>query len=111
MRDSANYYWPTPKKSTKEMIKFTISGAISGIAFWTFSAPCDFVKIQIQTDNPVHPKYKGIIDCFAKSIKKGGIQIFFTGIPLVMLRGAIVSALLFIIYEESLLYLLDENEN
>ena len=45
------------------------------------------VKSRIQADDPMNPKYNGMIDTFKKCYKEGGIRIFGRGLIVMSLRA------------------------
>ena len=47
----------------------------------------DVVKSRIQSDDPVNPKYNGMIDTFRKCYREGGIRIFGRGFTAMSLRA------------------------
>ena len=56
-----------------------------GVISWLTVIYLDIVKSRIQADDPVNPKYNGMIDTIRKCYKEGGIRIFGRGnIPLLM---------------------------
>lgn len=48
----------------------------------------------MQTDNleKTNAKYKGMIDCFSKEFKAGGLSTFYKGLGVAFLRAAFVNA-------------------
>jgi len=67
---------------------------MAGISFWLFAYPFDYVKTLMQTDNleKTNAKYKGMIDCFSKEFKAGGLSTFYKGLGVAFLRAAFVNA-------------------
>ena len=49
-----------------------------------------------------NPHYKGMIDCFRKSYREGGVPIFFRGLLPTLSRAIIVNGPIFYIYEYTL---------
>lgn len=67
-----------------------------------FVIPFDVVKSRMQTDDPINPHYKGMIDCFKKSYKADGMGVFMKGFWVVCIRAFPVNAAVFIFYEMTL---------
>ena len=58
-----------------------------GVISWIVIIYLDVVKSRIQADDPVNPKYKGMIDCFKQCYKEGGFRIFGRGMFVMSLRA------------------------
>jgi len=61
--------------SESDYCKF-IAGGMTGVLSWGAIIYLDVVKSRIQSDDPVNPKYNGMIDTFRKCYREGGIRIF-----------------------------------
>ncbi|KAK9703197.1 Mitochondrial carrier protein [Popillia japonica] len=79
-----------------------LAGGCAGVVSWMFIIPLDVVKSRIQADNPLNPRYKGMVDCFYKSYKSDGMAIFNKGFLVVCLRAFPVNAATFVGYETAL---------
>merc|ERR1712126_787621 len=66
---------------------------------WAMIIFLDVVKSRIQADNPLDPKYDGIVDCFRKCYQEGGTKIFFRGFSMMCLRAFPTNAATFLGYE------------
>jgi solute carrier family 25 (mitochondrial oxoglutarate transporter), member 11 len=98
---SVNLSMMTPYDECKEKLakmmgketKFTLllSCAIAGTMVSTVSLPFDNIKTKLQKMKPdakgLYP-YKGVIDCFAKSLAKEGVKGFWAGLPTYYCRCA-----------------------
>ena len=60
---------------------------ISGVISWIVIIYLDVVKSRIQADDPLNPKYNGMMDCFRKCYKEGGIKTFGRGMLVMSLRA------------------------
>ena len=58
-----------------------------GVISWIVIIYLDVVKSRIQADDPLNPKYKGMIDCFKQCYKEGGFRIFGRGMFVMSLRA------------------------
>ena len=65
--------------------KNIISGTLGGISICLVGHPFDTLKVRLQTQ-PVHnPVYKGLADCFFKTLKWEGIGGLYKGVGKVLL--------------------------
>jgi len=67
------------------------ASAIAGFFASFFSLPFDYVKTQLQKQQPLPDgtmPYKGALDCAAKTLKSGGPLKFYTGFPTFYVRIA-----------------------
>ena len=60
---------------------------ILGVLSWAVIIYLDVVKSRIQADDPLNPKYNGMIDTFKKCYREGGIKIFGRGLIVMSLRA------------------------
>lgn len=67
--------------------------------------PLDVVKARIQSDDPIRPQYRGMLDCFRKSYKMDGWTVFTRGFGVVALRAFPVNGAVFVAYENSLRFI------
>jgi len=73
--------------------KIAFYGGLAGEALWLSSYPFDVVKSKMQTDGlGAGAKYKGMMDCFAKTFAQEGLMGFWKGIGPTLLRAMPVSA-------------------
>ena len=76
-----------------------IAGGLAGICTWFTSYPFDIMKARLQMDG-VHAlhgerQYKGMVDCFVKICKEGGVRRLFKGLTPTLLRAFVWSAAAF----------------
>lgn len=86
------------KKEASPLDMF-LAGGVAGVVSWLLIYPIDVVKSRIQEDSLTQPKYKGMVDCFSKSIKNDGYRVLFRGLSPTLLRTFIVSGANFVVYE------------
>ncbi|UYV80596.1 SLC25A29 [Cordylochernes scorpioides] len=80
-----------------------LSGGLAGTFCWVVSYPADVVKSRIQCDNLGSSRnYKGIIDCVVKSYRAEGMECFYRGLNVTVMRGFITNAVVFLAYSKAL---------
>lgn len=72
---------------------------MTGAVSWASIVPLDVIKSRVQADSKTEPKYKGMVDCAIKSYHSDGIQVFFRGFWVIVLRSLPVNAVTFVSYE------------
>ena len=82
--------------SGSEFFPSFIAGGLAGICTWSCSYPFDIMKARLQMDG-VHAErqYKGMVDCFLKMRKEGGIRMLFKALTPTLLRAFVWSAAAF----------------
>lgn len=60
--------------------KNTVSGTVGGIAVCLVGHPFDTLKVRLQTQPVDRPVYKGLSDCFFKTLKWEGIGGLYKGV-------------------------------
>jgi len=87
-------YWTPPNSETSLRARI-FAGGISGSFAWTCIYPFDVIRSRLmaetETDNP---KYKGIVDCFQRSVKLEGYKWCFRGYLPTIIRGFPVGAII-----------------
>jgi len=75
-----------------------LAGGAGGFGFWGFVYPIELIKTRIQNDslNPAEQKYKGVWDCFRKTLKSEGVKGFFRGYVPANVRAVPVNAFVFL---------------
>lgn len=81
------------------LLQLIVCGSLAGSLFWVFSYPFDSIKSLIQADSFEKPKYKGIIDCYAKTVKHEGHRVLFRGLTPTILRSMPTTAGFWVTYE------------
>ena len=73
--------------------KLLVAGGIAGTIGWSSTYPCDVIKSRLQADvlSPC-PVYKGVYDCFYKTISKEGIRPLFAGLKITALTAFPINA-------------------
>lgn len=72
------------------------AGGVGGIAAWLFSYPFDVVKSRLQADGlRCSEKFSGMLDCFRKSFREGGVALFTRGLGTTLVRAFPVNAVTF----------------
>ena len=72
---------------------------VSGVLSWLVIIYLDVVKSRIQADDPLNPKYHGMIDTFKKCYAEGGIKIFGRGLVVMSLRAFPLNGATFLGYD------------
>ena len=75
-----------------------IAGGVGGTAYWAFNYPFDYVKTLMQTDKLGDTKYKTTMQCFSDSYKAHGLQGFYKGYLICMMRSFPVNAAAIVTY-------------
>ena len=68
----------------------------TGVLSWMSIIYLDVVKSRIQADDPINPKYNGMIDTFKKCYWEGGIKIFGRGLVIMSIRAFPVNGATFV---------------
>lgn len=64
----------------RRTLKNIVSGTFSGIAVCLVGHPFDTLKVRLQTQPVDRPVYKGLVDCFIKTMKWEGIGGLYKGV-------------------------------
>ncbi|KAL5073031.1 hypothetical protein RYX36_012015 [Vicia faba] len=100
------HFHPGCRTSGKESLNtMLVSGGSAGVASWVCCYPFDVVKTRLQGQTLSAIKYKGIYDCFAKSVKEEGYQVLWRGLGTAVSRAFVVNGAVFAAYEFSLRFL------
>ncbi|XP_010254470.2 PREDICTED: mitochondrial arginine transporter BAC2-like [Nelumbo nucifera] len=121
----AFYFWtyeyareqlhPGCRKSGQESVRtMLVAGGLAGVASWVCCYPLDVVKTRLQsqsqTDNPP-PKYRGIVDCFYKSVQEEGYRVLWRGLGTAVYRSFLVNGAVFAAFELSLRCLFSNSDS
>lgn len=116
MRDGPShglYFWtyeymrewlhPGCRKSGEESLNtMLVAGGLAGVASWISCYPFDVVKTRLQAQTPSSLKYKGILDCFKKSVNEEGYRVLWRGLGTAVARAFLVNGAIFSAYEITL---------
>lgn len=86
-----------------------IAGCIGGCAGIAVGHPFDTVKVQLQTQDALNPKYKGTLHCFRSLLVKEGIRGLYKGMSSPLLGVAAINAIVFGVYGNTQRYCSDPN--
>lgn len=79
--------------------KLCLYGGLSGYTLWMGIYPVDVVKLKLQTDSLVEPKYRGSVDVVRDVWKKAGLKGFYKGFVPTILRAAPANGATFAMFE------------
>jgi solute carrier family 25 carnitine/acylcarnitine transporter 20/29 len=71
---------PSNESFAYRTFKNTLSGTVGGIAVCLVGHPFDTLKVRLQTQPVDRPVYKGLSDCFFKTLKWEGIGGLYKGV-------------------------------
>ena len=75
-------------------------GAVTGGVTWTVVMPLDVVSTRIQCQLEGQDKQaRSILKVAGEVWREGGIRAFYTGLPTAVLRGVVLNAMVFPVYE------------
>ena len=83
------------KNSNLELhpLKIFLAGGMAGTVGWSSTYPCDVIKSRLQADVVSEsPVYKGVTDCFYKTVRKEGIRPLFAGLYITALTAFPINA-------------------
>ncbi|VAH59160.1 unnamed protein product [Triticum turgidum subsp. durum] len=85
-----------------------VSGGLAGVASWVCCYPLDVVKSRLQAQTQTHPpspRYRGVVDCFRKSVREEGLPVLWRGLGTAVARAFVVNGAIFSAYELALRFL------
>jgi solute carrier family 25 carnitine/acylcarnitine transporter 20/29 len=85
-----------------------LGGGAAGICYWLSCYPLDVIKGRIMTDDAVHRRYTGTLDCVSKMYREGGWRVFYRGFSPCIMRAIPANAACFLAYE-GVMAMLPEN--
>ena len=71
---------PSDETFLKRTFKNSLCGTVSGIAVCLVGHPFDTLKVRLQTQPVERPVYRGLVDCFLKTMKWEGIGGLYKGV-------------------------------
>ncbi|XP_052176108.1 mitochondrial arginine transporter BAC2-like [Diospyros lotus] len=92
---------PGCRKSGQESFHtMLVAGGLAGVASWICCYPLDVIKTRIQADP--QPRYRGIVDCFRRSVEEEGFGVMWRGLGTAVARAFVVNGAIFTAYETAL---------
>lgn len=88
-----------------------LAGGLAGVASWICCYPLDVVKTRLQAQSSTTERYRGVVDCFQRSVREEGYHVLWRGLGTAVLRAFIVNGAIFTAYETALRCILGSNEN
>jgi len=85
----------------KRAFKDIIAGTAGGIGLTLVGHPMDSMKVRLQTDSHLNPKYKGLGDCMGQTFKGEGLAGFYKGVASPLLGQMFLNAVQFVVYTEA----------
>ncbi|XP_062189456.1 mitochondrial arginine transporter BAC2-like [Phragmites australis] len=85
-----------------------VSGGLAGVASWVCCYPLDVVKSRLQAQT-FPPRYRGVVDCFRRSIREEGLPVLWRGLGTAVARAFVVNGAIFSAYELALRFLASGN--
>uniref|UniRef100_A0ACD5VC52 Uncharacterized protein n=1 Tax=Avena sativa TaxID=4498 RepID=A0ACD5VC52_AVESA len=82
-----------------------VSGGLAGVASWVCCYPLDVVKSRLQAQTHANPRYRGVVDCFRKSVREEGFPVLWRGLGTAVARAFVVNGAIFSAYELALRFL------
>ena len=99
-------FHPGCRKNGHESLRTMLTaGGLAGVASWLCCYPLDVVKTRLQAQTPSSSsplKYKGILDCFRRSVKEEGYCVLWRGLGTAVARAFVVNGAVFAAYEIAL---------
>ncbi|KAG9141086.1 hypothetical protein Leryth_001604 [Lithospermum erythrorhizon] len=87
-----------------------VAGGLAGVVSWMSCYPLDVIKTRIQSQSNSTPlMYRGIVDCFRRSVKNEGWNVLWRGLGTTLTRAFIVNGAVFTGYETALRLLFTNN--
>lgn len=79
-----------------------LCGSAAGAAGKIFEYPFDTSKVKVQTQDHVHPRYRGAIDCLIKTFREEGLRGLYRGVSTPIVAAAAENATLFFTFDTSM---------
>ncbi|CAA7402717.1 unnamed protein product [Spirodela intermedia] len=91
------------------------AGGTAGVASWICCYPLDVIKSRLQAQSQSQkdfppPKYRGIADCFRKSVREEGYRVLWRGLGTAVTRAFVVNGAIFSAYELALRFLANHRQ-
>lgn len=104
---------PGCRKSGQEsLMTMLVAGGLAGVASWVVCYPLDVMKSRLQAQSEssnegIPPRYRGVIDCFRKSVEEEGYAVLWRGLGTAVSRAFLVNGAIFTAYELALRFLVN----
>ncbi|KQK03367.1 mitochondrial arginine transporter BAC2 [Brachypodium distachyon] len=100
----------TGQAEQESLATMLVSGGLAGVASWVCCYPLDVVKSRLQAQPAsAHPRYRGVVDCFRKSVREEGLPVLWRGLGTAVARAFVVNGAIFAAYELALRFLVTNN--
>ncbi|KAL5226438.1 hypothetical protein ABZP36_014703 [Zizania latifolia] len=100
---------PGCRRSGQEnLATMLVSGGLAGVASWVCCYPLDVVKSRLQAQS-YPPRYRGVVDCFRRSVREEGLPVLWRGLGTAVARAFVVNGAIFSAYELALRFLASDN--
>ncbi|KAG2586071.1 mitochondrial arginine transporter BAC2-like [Panicum virgatum] len=86
-----------------------VSGGLAGVASWVCCYPLDVVKSRLQAQAFPAARYRGVVDCFRRSVREEGLPVLWRGLGTAVARAFVVNGAIFAAYELALRFLASDN--
>ncbi|DBA01724.1 TPA: LOW QUALITY PROTEIN: hypothetical protein N0F65_010134 [Lagenidium giganteum] len=93
------------QKRMRSFQSIAMAGGTAGSIYWVMAFPLDTIKSVMQADNLDNPRYRGIIDCYQKLFREGGIARFYRGMAPTLAPAFVVNAATFVAFETCMKFL------
>lgn len=112
MTDIAVQSVPELKRDSQltRAFKDIIAGTAGGIGLTLVGHPMDSMKVRLQTDSHVNPRYKGLGDCMSQTYKGEGMSGFYKGVASPLVGQMFLNAVQFVVYTEAKRYVAGSEE-
>lgn len=91
---------PSPSRFT-----YLLQSPPPKIPFPPYSDSPFFPLSRLQAQDPLHPRYKGMVDCMRRSVTEEGYMVLWRGLAATVVRAFPVNGAIFAVYTFSMGYL------
>jgi solute carrier family 25 (mitochondrial carnitine/acylcarnitine transporter), member 20/29 len=99
-----------PAEDDESLATMLVAGGLAGVASWVGSYPLDVVKSRLQAQTS-SLRYRGVVDCFRKSVREEGLPVLWRGLGTAVARAFVVNGAIFSAYELALRFLDDTGKD
>lgn len=93
------------RNGDESLATMLVAGGLAGVASWVCCYPLDVVKSRLQAQTPADVRYRGVADCFRKSVREEGFPVLWRGLGTAVARAFVVNGAIFSAYELALRFL------